>query len=68
MIFLDTSALAKRYVEEPDSCTLEALFHDRVKEAYVSTLALPEFAAALGRKVRFSETSRDEAFKAMRYF
>ena len=67
-VYLDTSALAKRYVQEPGSEDLEQLFSRDVKEAVVSTLTLPEFGAALGRKVRDREINRKSASAAMEEF
>lgn len=65
-IFLDTSTLAKRYVQEPGSEELEELFSSLVKEAFVSTLAFAEFAAAIGKKLRNKEMLEEPASKAMR--
>jgi len=67
-VYLDTSALAKRYVQEPGSEELEDLFSRDVTEAVVSTLALPEFGAALGRKVRDREINRKSASAALEEF
>jgi len=64
-IFLDTSALAKRYVQEPGSEALENLFSAGVSEVYVSTLALPEFGAALSRKLRDKELAKKSAEHAL---
>jgi predicted nucleic acid-binding protein len=60
-IFIDTSALAKRYIQEPGSEELEDLFLSVAKKVFVSTLALPEFAAALGRKLRDKEILKQPA-------
>ena len=65
-IFLDTSALAKRYVQEPGSEELEELFLSTASDVFVSTLSLPEFAAALGRKMRDREIGKRAATKAMK--
>ena len=65
-IFLDTSALAKRYVQEPGSEELEELFSSLVKEAFVSTLAFAELAAAIGKKLRKKEIQEEPASTAMR--
>ena len=64
-LFLDTSALAKRYIQEPGSEELEELFLSSASDVIVSTLALPEFAAALGRKMRDREIGKSAATKAM---
>ena len=65
-IFMDTSALAKRYIQEPGSEELEDLFLSIVTKVFVSTLALPEFAAALGRKVRDKEILKEHAANALK--
>jgi predicted nucleic acid-binding protein len=65
-IFIDTSALAKRYIQEPGSEELDDLFLSVATRVFVSTLALPEFAAALGRKVRDGEILREPAAIALR--
>jgi predicted nucleic acid-binding protein len=65
-IFLDTSALAKRYVQEGGSEELEELFFSSVKEAFVSTLAFAEFTAAIGKKLRKKEIKEGPASKAIR--
>ena len=65
-IFLDTSTLAKRYVQEQGSEELEELFSSLAKEAFVSTLAFAEFAAAIGRKLRKKEIKEEPASQAMR--
>ena len=65
-IFLDTSALAKRYVQEPGSEELEELFSSVATEVFVSTLAFVEFAAAMGRKLRSKEIAKASARKAIR--
>jgi hypothetical protein len=67
-VFLDTSALAKRYVQEPGSQELEDLFLTHVTEVVVSTLALPEFGAALARKVRDREITKKSAGHALKEF
>ena len=63
-ILLDTSALAKRYVQEPGSDELEELFRTTATEVFICSLALPEFAAVLGRKVRNKEVPKKEEPKA----
>lgn len=67
-LFLDTSALVKLYVEEPES----QVVYDLVNEAsgvVVSTLALPEAAAALFAKARagiISEKAAGQALSSLR--
>lgn len=65
-IFLDTSALAKRYVEEPGSKELEDLFASIATEIFVSTLAFVEFASAMGRKLRNKEIEEAKAGEVIR--
>jgi predicted nucleic acid-binding protein len=65
-IFLDTSALAKRYVQEPGSKELEKLFDSITPEVFISTLAFVEFAAAMGRKLRNKEIVRMKASQAIK--
>jgi len=67
-IFLDTSALAKRYIQEPGSEELEDLFFTAATDVFVSTLVFPEFAAALGRKIRYQEIAAEVAANAMKEF
>jgi predicted nucleic acid-binding protein len=67
-IFLDTSALAKRYIEEPGSDELEHLLFSKMEVVSVSTLAFPEFAAAIGRKIRNKEIPRKWAARALEEF
>lgn len=65
-IFLDTSTMAKRYVQEPGSEELDDLLLSVAIEVFVSTLAFPEFAAAIGRKLRNKEILKESAKNAMR--
>lgn len=67
-IFLDTSALAKRYVQEPGSEEMEALFMTVATEVSIATLAWPEFTAALARKVRAREIREESATGAFEEF
>jgi predicted nucleic acid-binding protein len=56
MIFLDSSALVKRYVEEPGSESLDRLLRAHPYVA-VSRLAWPEILSALFRKHKARELS-----------
>ena len=67
-VFLDTSALAKRYVQEPGSEELEHLFFNVATEMIVSTLSRPECSSAIGRKVRDRELLKESAIHALREF
>jgi predicted nucleic acid-binding protein len=64
-VFLDTSALAKRYVQEPGSEELEELFASVTIEIFMSTLAFVEFAAAMGRKLLNKEIEKVQAGEAI---
>jgi predicted nucleic acid-binding protein len=67
-VFLDTSALAKRYVQELGSEELEHLFFNRATEVIVSTLSMPELSSAIGRKVKDREILEEPAIQALREF
>lgn len=67
-VYVDTSALAKRYVQEPGSKELEDLFFRVISSVFVSTLAYPEFSTAIGRKIRNRELNKDDAAKAISEF
>jgi predicted nucleic acid-binding protein len=67
-VFLDTSALAKRYVAEPGSEELEQVVSSLVSEVFISTLALVEFGSALGRKWKKRKIGRIQASQAMGEF
>ena len=65
-ILLDTSALAKRYVQEPGSEELEQLLASITTEVFVSTLVFVQFASAMGRKFRDKEIAKVPASAAIR--
>ena len=67
-VFIDTSGLAKRYVEEPGSEELEEFIHSIVKDVYVSTLSIVEFSAAIGRKIRNREINQKSGAFAIQEF
>lgn len=58
--FLDSSALVKRYVREPDRDEVIALFRSR-RELAASRLAAVEIPAALARRSREGDLPLDEA-------
>lgn len=66
--FIDTSSLAKRYVQEPGSEELEDFFRSVVEAVYISTLAIVEFSAAIGRKIRNKDIMENEGASAMQEF
>lgn len=55
-VYLDTSALAKLYVPEPDSATLEAALVGR-RDLIVSDLAVTELASTIARRAREGDLS-----------
>jgi predicted nucleic acid-binding protein len=59
-VYLDTSALAKLYVPEPESDELEAALLNRT-DLIVSDLAVTEMASALARRARQHELSVKQA-------
>jgi hypothetical protein len=65
-IFLDTSALAKRYVEEPGSEELEELLTSIATEIFISPLAFVEFASAMGRKLQNKEITKAKVGNAVK--
>ncbi|UCE40892.1 MAG: type II toxin-antitoxin system VapC family toxin [Candidatus Aminicenantes bacterium] len=67
-IFCDTSALAKRYVQEPGSEELEELFSSTASEIFISTLAFVELASALSRKLQNKEIAAAEVGEAIKEF
>ena len=65
--YFDASALAKRYVHEPDSAQVRRLLEEGTP--VVSRLSEFEVASALARRCRegcLSETDRDRALEALR--
>jgi predicted nucleic acid-binding protein len=58
--FLDSSALAKRYVQEPGTAVVVGLFR-RAAQLAASGLALVEVPAALFRRARAGDLTLDQA-------
>ena len=65
--FLDTSALVKRYHQEPGTDAVIALIENPNRPTLISDLAIIEFHSALAKKVRQKELSVD-AFQQVREF
>ena len=66
-MYFDSSALVKRYVEEPGSTEVQSLLETQL--AATSRLTETEVASALARRCRegaFSAANRDRAFLALR--
>jgi predicted nucleic acid-binding protein len=59
ILYLDTSALVKLYVEEPGSRTVRALL-ERAQVVSTSRVAYVEMRAGLARKLRQGELSEEE--------
>jgi predicted nucleic acid-binding protein len=57
MIYLDSSALVKRYVDEPGSDAIDRLLAEQ-PHAATSRLTYPEIVSALNRKQRAKDFSR----------
>ena len=51
LLFLDSSALVKRYLFESGSDAVNALFHDQSVRLIISTLALAEVSSAIVRRL-----------------
>jgi len=61
-IYLDSSALAKLYVPEPESDRLEAFFQGR-RDLMISDLAITELLSAVGRRRREGMITADQALE-----
>jgi len=61
-VYLDTSALTKIYVREPDSEELESALTGR-RDLIVSDLAVTELTSALSRRVRQGDLSAGDRSK-----
>jgi len=61
-IYLDSSALAKLYVPEPESDTLEAFFQGR-RDLMISELAITEVLSAVARRRREGTISAHQALE-----
>lgn len=66
--FLDTSALAKRYLTEPGSPRIRRLLNEKDDVFYQAFIAPVEFASALYRRVRTGELTADEATILLRAY
>ncbi|MBZ5669367.1 MAG: type II toxin-antitoxin system VapC family toxin [Acidobacteriia bacterium] len=64
-VFLDSSALAKRYVDEPGSDRLEQILA-RASSLGVSVIGVPEVVSALCRRLRERKLSQVQYSKAKR--
>ncbi|MBI2437254.1 MAG: type II toxin-antitoxin system VapC family toxin [Lentisphaerae bacterium] len=62
-LFLDSSAFAKRFVEEPGSQQVEDLC-SQATELCLSVICVPEIIAALNRRLREKRLSRQEYIQA----
>jgi len=67
MIYFDSSALVKRYIEESGSDVVQSLL-DRDVSAATSKLAYPEILSALTRKQRSGELTRRSLQAAVNQF
>jgi predicted nucleic acid-binding protein len=61
--FLDSSAFAKRYVEEPGSQTVDEICMDSTELA-LGVVCIPEIISALNRRVRERSLSRQDYIEA----
>jgi predicted nucleic acid-binding protein len=59
IVYVDSSALAKRYISEPDSAEVEALLR-RAEVVGTSLIARAEVSAAVARLVRTGSLERQE--------
>lgn len=58
MLYLDTSALAKRYITEPESPTLEATVREEEGRLFTSAVTYAEMLATLARCLREQRLSQ----------
>jgi len=58
-VFLDSSALVKRYIEEPGSGRIAELMH-KASEIAVSIICVPEVISACNRLVREKKITADQ--------
>lgn len=66
--YVDTSALAKRYIEEPGSAGFDAFCETTPHDLVISPLVATEFAGVLRRRVRMGQMTEDYGAKAQRRF
>jgi predicted nucleic acid-binding protein len=64
--FFDSSAFAKRYVEEPGSQNVDSLCQEATEVA-LSVLCVPEIISALNRRIREGILTRREYAEAKQY-
>lgn len=64
----DTSGLAKRYLHEPGSPHVRALWRDAGNVIHVSQLTRTEFASVLARRIRDGTLDRQGLERASRLF
>jgi uncharacterized protein len=67
LIFIDTSSLVKRYVEEHGSPSVDSFFSDG-NEIGISAVTPLEMRSALNRKLRENTISADTYERALGYF
>jgi predicted nucleic acid-binding protein len=68
LLFLDSSALVKLYVEEQGSAAVERLLHQPGMRAACGFLAYPEVTAALVRRQRGGDLTRRTLERLLRLF
>jgi predicted nucleic acid-binding protein len=66
--FFDTSALVKRYHQEPGSQRVNAIFGDQDNALIISELAIVELASALQRKQNRDEITIQALHDALAHF
>lgn len=68
-LFLDTIALAKRYIYEPGSAWISQIFSDdEISSIYIAELTTVELTAAIIRRSRGGSMSSEEAAKTLENF
>ncbi len=67
VIYMDTSSLIKRYVEEQGSCDVDKYFNSEIN-IWISPITIFEINSALKRKVEDASINNDTYLKAVDFF
>jgi len=67
LIFIDTSSLIKRYIEETGSPEVDQLFSER-NDIVIASITSLEIRSALSRKLRENTISKDTYAKALGFW
>ena len=62
-VFIDTSAFAKRFVEEPVSEKVDSIISERADELGLSIICIPEIISAMNRRLREKSIAKQQYSK-----